>query len=282
MNPDQARLTGRVAVVTGAAEGIGNAIANYLIAFGADVVMADIREDRLRAAVETMGSAADRVLAVQCDVTEAEDVERLRVEAMERFGRVDILVNNVGGSIQKLFMEMTEDEWCRMVELNLIQVFRCTKAFAQIMLDQNIEGSIINVTTIEAYRAAPAYAPYAAAKAGVANFTKTLALELSPYRIRVNSIAPDATNTPGLLRIRKGPIPGPYRHIPLGRRGTPEDFGGAAIFLASDLSRWITGEVVHVGGGTNAAAGWTLTPSGHWSNDAHTPQAYSGRPLETD
>jgi NAD(P)-dependent dehydrogenase (short-subunit alcohol dehydrogenase family) len=205
---------------------------------------------------------------------------------LQEFGRVDILVNNVGDTIRKLFMEATEEEWYWVLNVNLVQVFRCTRAITKVMMDQEIQGSIINVTTIEAYRAAPGHAIYAAAKAGLANFTKTMALELSPWGIRVNSIAPDTTITAGKVRRwRKhgqdllGQAKYSHSHIPLNRPGTPEDSGGAAIFLASDLSRWITGEVIHVGGGTLAASGWVRTESGHWSTGG-PPQAYSGKPLK--
>lgn len=272
MNPQQALITDRVAIVTGSAEGIGNAIARCLAAFGADIVVADVNQVGAEETAAQVRALGRRAIALSCDVTKQEDVSRMMSDTLRELGAVHILVNNVGGTVRKLFMEMTEEEWHAMLDLNLIQAFRCTKAAASVMMDQGIQGSIVNMTTIEAHRAAPEMAPYAAAKAGLANFTKTMALELSPWGIRVNSIAPDVTLTPGILRLasqmskgadtsslKSSPVP-----IPLSRWGTSEDYGGAALFLASDLSKWITGEVIHVGGGTHAASGWHLTESHRW------------------
>jgi 3-oxoacyl-[acyl-carrier protein] reductase len=272
MNPQQALITDRVAIVTGGAEGIGSAIACCLAAFGADIVVADVNEAGAERTAGQVRALGRRAVALRCDVTKQEDVDRMLSRTLGDFGAVHILVNNVGGTVRKLFMDMTEEEWHAMLDLNLIQAFRCTKAAAGIMIEQGIQGSILNMTTIEAHRAAPEMAPYAAAKAGLANFTKTMALELSPWGIRVNSIAPDVTLTPGILRLAaemsqdaptsppaNAPVP-----IPLNRWGTSEDYGGAALFLVSDLSRWVTGEVIHVGGGTHAASGWHLTESHRW------------------
>jgi len=226
MNPEKAMLTGRVAIVTGGAEGIGNAIARCLAAFGADVVVPDINEDGARKVAAEIRGTGRRALSLQCDVTRQADVDRMMAATLREFGRVDVLINNVGGTIRKLFMEMAEREWYDMVELNLIQVFRCTQAAAKVMIEQEIRGSIVNLTTIEAYRGAPGYAPYAAAKAGLANFTKTMALELGPYGIRVNSgrhgDAGGRTHTEG----DQARLSGTYRPRPKGdagglRRGRP-------------------------------------------------------------
>jgi NAD(P)-dependent dehydrogenase (short-subunit alcohol dehydrogenase family) len=282
MDPGRASLTGRTAIVTGGGSGIGNAIARALSNFGASVVVADCDGDSAQQLAQDLRSGGGTALAVRCDVRRQADVDDLFGRTLDEFGRLDILVNNVGGTIRKLFVDMSESEWMDMLDLNLIQVFRCTRAAARTMIDCGAGGSIINVTTIEAYRAAPAYAPYAAAKAGVANFTRTLALELAPSNIRVNEIAPDVTTTPGLLRNwsdeERHETERRIGHIPRNRRGVPEDYGGAAVFLASDMSSWVTGTVLHVDGGTSASLGWRRDEDGYWSHGS-PPQAYSGKPL---
>jgi 3-oxoacyl-[acyl-carrier protein] reductase len=222
------------------------------------------------------------VLACRCDVRVPADVERAVDAVTGRFGTVHVLVNNAGGTVRKLFLEMTESEWVAMIDLNLTQAFRWTSLVGKRMIADGVDGTIVNVTTIEAHRAAPGYAPYAAAKAGLESFTKSMALELAPWGIRVNAIAPDATITPGTARVQtaaeRAAMHESWAHIPRNRRGRPEDFAGAALFLASDLSAWITGETIHVGGGTLAAAGWRRDEDGFWNNGGPR-QAYSGRPL---
>jgi NAD(P)-dependent dehydrogenase (short-subunit alcohol dehydrogenase family) len=278
-----ASLVGRAAIVTGGASGIGAAIARALSDAGADVVVGDIDGDGAEQLAASLLKQGRRALAMGADVRLQHDVEALFASTMEEFGHVDVLVNNVGGTIRKLFVEMTPDEWQAMLDLNLVQVFRCTQAAARAMIDRGAGGSIVNLTTIEAYRAAPAYAPYAAAKAGLANFTRTMALELAPWNIRVNEIAPDVTTTPGMLRNwteeEAEETERRIGHIPRNRRGIPEDYAGAAVFLASDLSEWVTGTVIHVDGGTSASLGWRRDEDGYW-NHGSPPQAFSGKRLD--
>lgn len=274
-------LAGKAAVVTGAAQGIGKAIAECYAEFGAKVVIVDIQPKPLADAEQAIRKAGGMVLALQKDVRKQADVDSIVQTTVKQFGSIDVLVNNVGWTKRKLFMEMTDEEWMEAIDVNLVQAMRCTRAAAKAMMAKGTRGSIINVTTIEGFRAAPGFAPYAAAKAGLTNFTKTMALELGPWGIRINAIAPDATVTPRILEMRpdwaKGSKP---PHIPMGRRGQPEDHAGAALYLASDMSAWVTGETIHVGGGTYAASGWRLTNSGHWSTDGVNAQVYSGKPFE--
>ena len=219
------------------------------------------------------------MLALPADVRKQAEVDAFTAATVEAFGKIDILVNNVGGTLKRPFMESTEDEWWSLIDLNLIQAFRCTKAAVAVMLRNGTGGSVINVTTIEAWRGAPGHVPYAAAKAGLENFTRTLALELGPHGIRVNSISPESTVTPGILKLRpdfaNDPVPS---NFPLGRRGQPDDHAGAALYLASDLGAWITGETIQVGGGTMAAHAWRLTGSGSWSLDGRDKQVGSSMP----
>lgn len=274
-------LKGRVAVVTGAAQGIGKAIAECYAEYGASVVLVDIQADALAKTAKEIKKAGGTVLALQKDVRKQTDVDAFMQATVKKFGKIDILVNNVGYTNRKLFMDMTDNEWMEAIDVNLVQVMRCTRGAVKVMMARKTKGSIINLTTIEGFRAAPGFAPYAAAKAGLTNFTKTMALELSPWGIRVNAIAPDITVTPRILEMRpdwaNAPAP---PHVPMRRRGTPEDYGGTALYLASDMSAWITGETIQVGGGTFAASGWRLTASGHWSTDGINPQVYSGKPYE--
>jgi NAD(P)-dependent dehydrogenase (short-subunit alcohol dehydrogenase family) len=281
MFKEKALLTDRVAIVTGAAGGIGRAIAECYAEYGAHLVLVDLKEQELQEAARSVRALGRKALAFPGDCRQQALVDQVMRATLREFGRINIMVNNAGGTMRKLFMEMTESEWMESVDRNLLQTFRWTHGAAQAMIEKGIRGSIINVTTIEGYRAAPGYAPYAAAKAGLANFTKTMALELSPWGIRVNSLAPDVTVTPGILKLRPDwEKEGRPSHVPMGRRGRPEDHAGAALYLASDLSEWVTGEAIHVGGGTFAASGWKLTPSGHWSTDGVVPQVYSGKPLQ--
>jgi NAD(P)-dependent dehydrogenase (short-subunit alcohol dehydrogenase family) len=260
-----ASLEGRVAIVTGAGIGIGRAIAMGLEDFGADVVVVDVDEAAAREVVGAVEAAGRRALLSVTDVEDGAAVREMVARTVEMLGRIDVLVNNVGGSIKQPFLETDEDRWDYLIRHNLKGTLHCTQAVARVMVEQGWGGSIINVSTIEAHRAAPNYAVYSAAKAGVSNFTKTMALELGPYDIRVNELAPDVILTP---RIRKAVPPEREavmaRHIPIGRPGQSEDAAGTAIYLASDLSKWITGNTIHVGGGTAAAAGWHLEPGEGW------------------
>ena len=174
---------------------------------------------------------------------------------------MSILVNNAGGVFWKPLLESTENGWDALYRANLKHVILCTHRVANAMVEAGTTGSIINVTSIEGVRAAPGYAAYAAAKAGVISFTKTAALELAPHRIRVNALAPDLTLTAGLEAVAP---PGASEHfagmVPMGRTGHVDEMAGAAVFLASGLSSYVTGQTIHVDGGTEAAGGWYPHP----------------------
>lgn len=256
LDPGSARLDGKVAVVTGGGAGIGRGIAAGLHAFGAEVAIWE-RD------VETAAATAAEVggLAVPTDVREAAQVEAALAETVERYGTVDVLVNNAGGVFPKPFLETSEGGFDALHRANLKHVLLCTQAVARRMVADGHRGSVISVTSIEGVRAAPGYAAYAAAKAGVINLTKTLALELAPHGIRVNAIAPDITWTEGLAALSPAGTPTNLgKTVPMGRVGHVDECAGAAVFLASGLSSYVTGQTLHVDGGTSASMGWYHHP----------------------
>jgi len=247
-----ARLDGAVAVVTGGGAGIGRGIAAGFAAFGADVVVWD-RD----AAAATATASAVGGLGIDVDVRDGDQVDAATARTNAERGRIDVLVNNAGGVFAAPLFDTSENGLDALYRANLKHVILCTQAVGRVMAAQGDGGSIINVTSIEGTRAAPRYAAYAAAKAGVINFTKTAALELAPAGIRVNALAPDITVTEGLTAV--APPDGERRWariVPLGRAGHVDEMAGAAVFLASGLSSYVTGQTLHVDGGTHAAAGW--------------------------
>ncbi len=249
---DAVRLDGRVAVVTGAAAGIGAAIARTFARFGADLAVCDRDAEGIAAtcgAVESCGRAA---LSALLDVRDPEPVSAFLADVGRRFGRVDVLVNNAGGGFQAPFLETSQKGQDALVAENFTSVTHFVRGVVPWFPSEG--GAVINLTSIEAHRAAPGYAVYAAMKAAVANLTRSLALELGARRIRVNCIAPDLVPTPGIGDVSAD--------TPLRRLGDVDDVAGAALFLASDLSRFVTGTTVHVDGGNCAAGGWRRAPDG--------------------
>jgi NAD(P)-dependent dehydrogenase (short-subunit alcohol dehydrogenase family) len=268
-------LTDQVAVVTGGGGGIGRAIALAFASVGADLVIADIVPGRCEETAARVRELGRKALAVPTDVMETAQIHALIERTADDFGRIDILVNNAGGVSPRPFIAQSERSWRRHIDLNLVSVLAATSAAVPIMIKGGRGGSIITVTSIEASRAAPSYAVYAACKAGLNNFTRTLAVELADHRIRVNAIAPDMTDTPGIRGILTGPVDAPTgieftdeqknavaRRIPLGRPGIDTECGNAAVFLASRMSSYITGIILPVDGGTSGSGGWVRSRGG--------------------
>lgn len=263
MDPSAVLLTGRTAIVTGAGAGIGRGIALAFARFGARVAVLDVKEDTARATAAAIDAAGGDAIALVTDVRDGDAVERAVAATVERFSGVDILVNNVGGVFRAPFVDTVEKGWDALLRINLKSILHGTRAVAPRMIAQGRGGAIVNVTSIEGVRAAPGYAVYAAAKAGVISFTQTTALELSAHGIRVNAIAPDICMTEGLAALlpESERVRHPYM-VPLGRTAEPDDIAGAAVFLVSDMARYVTGVTLHVDGGTHAAGGWYRDPAG--------------------
>jgi 3-oxoacyl-[acyl-carrier protein] reductase len=256
IEPSAVLLTGRVAVVTGGGAGIGRGIAAGLAAFGASVAIWERDEQTCAAAADAIGA-----LGLVTDVRESAQVDAALARTVDELGPVSVLVNNAGGVFPSPLLETSENGWDALYRANLRHVLLCTQRVGRVMVEHAIAGSIITVTSIEGVRAAPGYAAYAAAKAGVVNYTKTAALELAPHGIRVNALAPDFTLTEGLTRMSspEGLARG-ARMVPMGRAGHVDEMAGAAVFLASDLASYVTGQTIHVDGGTHAAGGWYPHP----------------------
>ncbi len=256
MDPASVLLTGQVAVVTGGGAGIGRGIARALAAFGASVAIWEQHAESTESAAQEIGG-----LGLVTDVRDAAQVDAALARTTEELGPVRILVNNAGGVFSSPILETSENGWDALYRANLKHVLLCTQRVARTMVQAGVGGSIISVTSIEGVRAAPGYAAYAAAKAGVINYTKTAALELAPFGIRVNALAPDITLTEGMASVAP---PGAEERfgftVPMGRPGHVDEMGGAAVFLARSMSSYVTGQTIHVDGGTHAASGWYHHP----------------------
>jgi 3-oxoacyl-[acyl-carrier protein] reductase len=243
-----ARLQGQVAIVTGASRGIGRAAALALAAEGATIVVnyasSSQAADAVVAEISEMGSQA---VALQADVAQTEQVDALFNTVMEKYGRVDVLVNNAGIARDTLLLRMKLEDWQAVIDLNLTGVFLCTRVASKIMLKQR-SGRIVNITSVVGEMGNPGQANYSAAKAGVIGFTKTVAKELASRGITVNAVAPGFIATDMTADIKAGEEI--LKLIPLGRYGQPEEVAGLIRFLAADAAAaYITGQVINIDGG---------------------------------
>jgi NAD(P)-dependent dehydrogenase (short-subunit alcohol dehydrogenase family) len=246
-------IKGKVAIVTGAKQGMGKADAMLFAQNGAKVVVADISQEECQQVVEEIEKNGGEALAVKCDVTSGKEIEELVNKTVEKFGRVDILVNNAGICQFKPFLELTEEEWQRTLDINLKGYFLCAKACAKEMAKQK-SGVIVNIASIvmgQMGKGMAGLAHYSASKGGIAALTKTMAVELAQHNIRVNTIAPGAIDTPMAASAKSDQkvLEQTLAMIPLGRMGKPEEIAKAVLFLSSEASSYITGSIVVVDGG---------------------------------
>jgi NAD(P)-dependent dehydrogenase (short-subunit alcohol dehydrogenase family) len=244
------RLAGKIALVTGAQQGIGKAIA---LAYGREGASVVINYLDNQAAAEEIASQiralGQRAVPLAGDVAQAADVRRM-VEAGKSLGGIDILVNNAGIFPRVEFLDMTEAQWDEVLNVNLKGTFLCTQAVAQKLVERGRPGAVINLASSAAFRSSPRGVHYVASKAGIVGVTRATALELAPYRVRVNAIAPGTTDTAQpRYGMSEEELQAAGRQVPLGRMGTPEDVADLAVFLASDEARHITGQTIHVNGG---------------------------------
>ena len=255
LDADAFRLDGRQVLVTGAARGLGRSMAIGFAAFGADVAICDRLGDELAEVADEVRSSGRVARSAVLDVRDAAAVG----EWVATLGRIDVLVNNAAGTFHGSFLDASPNAQQALVNANFGSVTNFVRACVPVM---PAGSSIINITSVEAYRASPGFGIYGAMKAAVEHLSRTLALELSGRGIRVNTIAPDGLPTPG----DEGLLVGDQdygRKLALGW-GTSDDICGAAVFLASAASRYVTGTTIHVDGGSDAARGWQKDADGNW------------------
>ena len=239
------RLKDKVAVVTGAARGIGRSIAERFLQEGAAVVIADVAAE---AAERTAGELGERAVGVGADVTDAEQVAALVAKTTERFGRIDILVNNAGITRDTLLMRMDDRDWQQVLDINLRGAFLVTKAVARGMMKQRY-GRIVNISSVVGLMGNAGQANYAASKAGLIGLTKSVARELAPRNITVNAVAPGFIETEMTAALPPEAREAFLQQVAIKRPGTPDDVAAAVLFLASDEAAYITGQVLVVDGG---------------------------------
>lgn len=242
-------LKGKTALVTGASRGIGRAIAIYLAELGAQVaVNYSSSEQKALEVVEAIKGKGGKAIAVKADVSNQEEVEVMFKRVLEEFGGLDILVNNAGITRDGLLIRMKQEDWDAVLNTNLKGVYNCSKAAAKIMVKRR-NGKIINISSVVGVAGNAGQANYAAAKAGVIGFSKAIARELAPRNIQVNVVAPGFIDTDMTAVLPEAVKQEMLKQIPLGRCGDPMDVAYVVGFLASDKSRYITGQVIHVDGG---------------------------------
>ncbi len=243
-------FSGQVVLVTGGGSGIGAGISLRFAQAGSSVVVNYLTsESGANQVVEEIKGMGSEALAIQADVSQATEVDRLIESTLDTFKHIDVLINNAGIYPLSTFLDMTEEKWDQVVEASLKSTFLCTKAVSKQMIDQGEGGAIVNITSIEAENPAPMHAHYNAAKGGVHMFTKSVANELGPHGIRVNAVAPGLIWKEGIEQEWPDGVQRWLKAAPLGRLGMPDDVADACLFLASPAARWITGASLLVDGG---------------------------------
>lgn len=242
-------LEGKVALVTGASRGIGRECAMNLARHGAVVAINYSKSsEEAENVVELVKKEGGKAIAIQADVSDPQDAQRLIDETIDKLGGLDILVNNAGITRDTLLIRMKEEDWDQVIDVNLKSVYNCTKAAARYMMKKR-QGRIINISSVVGVCGNPGQANYAAAKAGIIGFSKSIAKELAARGILVNVIAPGFIETDMTEVLQDNIKEAIMKNIPLGYFGSPSDVANLALFLASEKSRYITGQVIHVDGG---------------------------------
>lgn len=242
-------LTGKVAVVTGAGSGLGRAISYRLAKNGAKIVVNDVVEEQGNLTVENIKSKNGEAVFSQTDISKWDGAKDLIKKAKETFGKIDILVNNAGITRDMLLRDMEEDDWDKVLDINLKGAFNCCKFATPYMVEQKY-GKIVNLSS-RAHLGNPGQANYSASKAGIIGLTRSLSLEFGRYNINVNAVAPGMVNTEGIKALKKYDmiVERALKVTPLKRIGEPEDVANLVHFLVSDYSSYITGEIIHITGG---------------------------------
>ncbi len=242
------KLTGKVALVTGAAQGIGRAIALLLARNGADIVVSDINLEKAEETAKEIRAIGPKATAVKVDVSSLSDVERMVEAIIEKLAKIDILVNNAGITRDKLILRMTEEDWDAVLGVNLKGTFNCTKTVIRHMAKQR-SGKIVNIASVVGEMGNAGQANYSASKAGVIGLTKTIAREYAQRGVNVNAIAPGYIETPMTEALPEKAKEELKKLIPMERLGKPEDVAEAVLFLVCEESSYITGQVLNVNGG---------------------------------
>jgi 3-oxoacyl-[acyl-carrier protein] reductase len=241
-------LEGRIAVITGGAQGLGYAIAQAFVKEGANVVLGDVNAEGVAAAVEQL-DVGDRAVGLACNVTSAHDVDALVTEAKDRFGSLDIMVNNAGITRDATMRKMTEEQFDQVIDVHLKGCWLGTRAACTIMREQESGGSIINVSSISGKVGMLGQTNYSAAKAGIVGLTKAAAKEVGFANVRVNAIQPGIIRTRMTDALREDVMAAKIAEVPIGRIGEPSEVASVVLFLASDMSSYMSGTVLEITGG---------------------------------
>jgi 3-oxoacyl-[acyl-carrier protein] reductase len=241
-------IDNKVAIVTGGGGGIGGAIVQRFAREGAKLAVADIDAEAAKASAANVAAQGADGMPIAADVADKKSVDEMVKATLDRWGRIDILINVAGGADRKLVVDMTAADWDHIVDMNLKSVFLCSQAVLPAMLKQRY-GKIVNISSIYGFTGNATRSSYAAAKAGVAAFTKSLALEVVKEGININAVAPGRVSTP---RVRSHYSDQAWAHavaqIPMGRTGTPDEIASTVLFLVTEENKYITGQTIHVNG----------------------------------